>query len=184
MGAHRAGTDVDGVVNILCDARVTEKMMEVPSAIPIRSWLAHSNHSKARMVWETKMKAEVAAEYAEETFAGGTATSEVRTDDGEASPPAIVVTGRPDEESDDGVESDDSEEFIAEKIVGHSQDNKRRMYTVQWEGCDANDTSEEPAKRFGTELPLELLEEYFTHYPEARSGHPRYKTAKQHCNEK
>ena len=62
MGAHRAGTGVDGVVNILCDGRATKKMMEVPSAIPIRSWLAHSNHSKARMIRENKMKEEVAAE--------------------------------------------------------------------------------------------------------------------------
>ena len=107
----------------------------------------------------------------------------MRTNDREASPPAIVVTGRPDQESNDRVESDDSEDFIAEKIAGHSQDNKRRMYTVQWEGCDADDTSEKPAKRFGTELPLELSKGCFTHHPEARSGHPQYKAAKQHCNE-
>ena len=61
-GAHRAGTDVDGVVNILCSARVTHKIMTVHSAIPLDVWLEHSNHSKARMNWETKMKAEVEAE--------------------------------------------------------------------------------------------------------------------------
>ena len=60
-GAHRAGTDVDGVVNILCSARVTHKIMTVHSAIPLGVWLEHSNHSKARMDWETKMKAEVEA---------------------------------------------------------------------------------------------------------------------------
>ena len=81
-GAHRAGTDVDGVVNIFCDARVTEKRIEVPSAIIISAWLAHNNHSKPRLVWETKMKAEVAAEHAEETIACETATSKVRADDG------------------------------------------------------------------------------------------------------
>ena len=58
------------------------------------------------------------------------------------------------------------------------------MYTVQWERCGADDTSKEPAKRFGTELPLELLEEYFKHYPEAKSGHPRDKAVKQHCNKR
>ena len=61
-GAHRAGTDVDGVVNILRDARVTKKVMTLHSAIPLAEWLEHSNHSKARLDWEAKMKAEVETE--------------------------------------------------------------------------------------------------------------------------
>ena len=61
-GAHHAGTDVDCVVNILCNARVTHKIMTVHSAIPLDVWLEHSNHSKARMDSETKMKAEIEAE--------------------------------------------------------------------------------------------------------------------------
>ena len=61
-GAHRAGTDIDGVVDILCDARVTKKFMTLHSAIPLAVWLEHGNHSKARLDWEEKMKAEVEAE--------------------------------------------------------------------------------------------------------------------------
>ena len=64
VGAHRAGIDVDGVVNILWDVRVTKKVMALPSATPLGSWLEHSNHSKARLDWEAKMKAEVQAEKA------------------------------------------------------------------------------------------------------------------------
>ena len=61
-GVHRAGTDVDGVVDVLCDTRVTKKVMTLHSAIPLAAWLEHSNHSKARLDWEAKMKAEVEAE--------------------------------------------------------------------------------------------------------------------------
>ena len=61
-GAHRAGTDVDGVIDILSDARVAKKVMRLHSAIPLAAWLEHSNHLKARLDWEAKMKAEVEAE--------------------------------------------------------------------------------------------------------------------------
>ena len=60
--AHCAGTDIDDVVDILCDARVTKKVMTLHSAIPLAAWLEHSNHSKARLDWEVKMKAEVEVE--------------------------------------------------------------------------------------------------------------------------
>ena len=66
VGAHRAGTDVDGVVHILCDKRVTTKVVTVPSATPLPLWLEHSNHSKARLGWEAQMIAEIAAEKASE----------------------------------------------------------------------------------------------------------------------
>ena len=61
-GAHRVGTDVDDVVDILCDARVTKKVMMMHSAIPLAAWLEHSNYSKARLDWEAKIKAEVEVE--------------------------------------------------------------------------------------------------------------------------
>ena len=61
-GAHRAGTDVDGVINIISHTTVTKNVMSKPSAIPIHQWLKHSNHSKARLDWEEKMKEEVKAE--------------------------------------------------------------------------------------------------------------------------
>ena len=31
---------------------------------------------------------------------------------------------------------------------------KKTGLYLKWEGCGADDTSKEPAKRFGTELPL------------------------------
>lgn len=154
-GAHRAGTDVDGVVNILCNTKVTERMMSVPSAIPLAGWLAHSTHSKARLDWETRMKAEIEEEGL-----------------GEMVTPTVLVSGGAGEDSDDGGESDDSEEYIAEIIVGHTGKNRTRKYTVRWEDCLATDTSDEPARRFGTDLPLELLEKYLVSNPHAKTGHP------------
>ena len=161
---HRAGDDVDGVVSILCESRITKKMMTEPSAIPLGSWLEHSNHSKARLDWEAKMKAEIKAEKA----SGPAATS--------ITAPAIVVAGGAEEESDTGDESDGgvsvaSDEFIAEEIVDHIGMDKARKYIVRWQGC-GNDTSEEPAQRFGTELPFELLETYLVTNPAAKRGHP------------
>ena len=50
-----------------------------------------------------------------------------------------------------------SEECNAEEIVSPVDGNKSRKYIVRWQGYDADDTSEEPAPRFGTELPFELL---------------------------
>ena len=94
VGAHRAGDDVDGVVSILCEAKITKKIMEVPSAIPLGSWLKHSNHSKARLNWEAKMKAEIEAEKAGEAAAGETVD------------PAIDIISGADEDSDAGGESD------------------------------------------------------------------------------
>ena len=52
------------------------------------------------------------------------------------------------------------------------------MYTVQWEACSADDISEEPVKRFGTKLFLELVEDYFTNQPDAKSRHPGYRAVK------
>ena len=60
-GAHRACTYVDAVFDILCNARVTKKVMTLHSAIPLAAWLEHSNQSKARLDWEAKVKAEVEA---------------------------------------------------------------------------------------------------------------------------
>ena len=156
-GAHRAGTDVNGVVNILSNSKVTKKMMSENSAIPLTTWMKHSNRSKERLDWEAKMKAEIQEEGA-----------------GEVVTPTIVVTGGTDEDSDDGgdIDNSDSEEYTPEMIVGHTGTNRSRKYTVQWEGCAATDTSPEPAKRFGTELPLELLEQYLRNNPLARRGHP------------
>ena len=162
-GAHRAGTDVDGVVDILCDRRVTKKIKTNTSAIPLESWLEHSNHSKARLDWETKMRAEVEAENETSVQAG-----------------SIVVTGGGCTSDDDGEESDSSEECIAEEIVSHVGGNKSRKYIVRWQGYDAADTSEEPARRFGTELPFELLEKYVSAHPSAISGHPGHKGAFKH----
>ena len=147
---HRAGDDVDGVVSILCESRITKQMMTKPSAIPLGSWLEHSNHSKARLDWEAKMKAEIEAEKA-----GGAAATDIMA-------PAIVVAGGAEEESDAGDESDGgvsdaSDEFIAEEIVDHIGMNKDRKYIVRWQGC-GNDTSEEPTQRFGTALSFEVLE--------------------------
>ena len=58
LGAHCAGDNVDGVVSILCEARITKKIMEAPSVITLGSWLKYSNHSKARLDWEAKKKAD------------------------------------------------------------------------------------------------------------------------------
>ena len=115
-GAHRAGTDVNGVVDILCDKRVTQKNTTNASAISLESWLEHSNHSKARLDWETKMKAEVEAENIMSLQAS-----------------SIVVTGGGFTRDDDGEESDSSEECIAEEIISHVDGNTSRKYVVRWE---------------------------------------------------
>ena len=57
-GSHRAGTNVDGVINILCEKRVTKKMMKDATTIPLSLWFEHSNHSKARFDWEKRMQTE------------------------------------------------------------------------------------------------------------------------------
>ena len=108
-------------------------MMTEPSAIPLGSWLEHSNHSKARLDWEAKMKAEIKAEKA-----GGPAATSTMA-------PTIIVAGGAEEESDTGDESDGgvsvaSDEFIAEEIVDHIGMDKARKYIVRWQGC-GNDTS-------------------------------------------
>ena len=90
----------------------------------------------------------------------------------EMTTPAVVVASGADEDCDDGGESDDSEEYIAEMIVGHTGNNRSRKYTVRWEDCLVTDTSDEPARRFGTDLPLELLEKYLVSNPQAKVGHP------------
>ena len=147
LGAHCAGDNVDGVISILCEARITKKIMKVPSAIPLSSWLGHTNHLKAGLDWEAKMKAEIEAEKAGRAAAVGTVY------------PAIVVVSRADEDSDagdksDGGESDASEKFIAEEIVDHIGSNKARKYIVLWQG-GGNNTSEEPEQRFGIALSFE-----------------------------
>ena len=110
------------------------------------------------------MKVEIEAEKA-----GGAAATAIMA-------PVIVVAGGAEEESDagdesDGGASDASDEFIAEEIVDHIGMNKARKYIVRWQGC-GNDTSEEPAQRFGTALPLELLETYLMTNPAAERGNP------------
>lgn len=72
-------TDIDGVVNILWDKRITEKMMSVPSAILTNAWLAYSNYSKTRLDWGAKMKLEVGAEKKEEVITGMTVRGMVQT---------------------------------------------------------------------------------------------------------
>ena len=114
VGAHRAGTDVDGLVDIFCDKRVTSKLMVTPSAIPLASWLAHSNHSKARLEWEAKMKAEVEAERMEGISADGAAGKTGETAVEEEASPAIIVGKPTDAESDDGGESSDGRDSVAE----------------------------------------------------------------------
>ena len=86
--------------------------------------------------------------------------------------PTIVVSRGADRDTDDGGESDESEEYIAEMIIGHTGNNRTRKYTVRWEDCLATDTSDEPARRFGPDLPLELLEKYLVSNPHAKDGHP------------
>ena len=85
--------------------------------------------------------------------------------------PTIVASCENVEDSDDGELSDGSEEYIAEMIVGHTGKKRTRKYRVQWLGCDEDDTSDEPAQRFGTELPLEILEKYLVSHPSAQIGH-------------
>ena len=60
--AHCAGTDVDGLINILCDKRITKKMMKDATKFPLSLWLERSNHSKTRLDWEKKMQVEMEAE--------------------------------------------------------------------------------------------------------------------------
>ena len=114
LGAHRAGTDVDGVVDILYDTRVMEKMMTVPSAIPIRAWLEHSNHSRARKYWEEKMMAEIEAEN-NEVLAAGVAIEDMEDTGigGVVSPAIVVERGASAGRGDEG-DSDESEMSIAE----------------------------------------------------------------------
>ena len=78
---------------------------------------------------------------------------------------------------DDGEESDGSEECIAEEIVPHVGSNKSRKYGIRWQRYDADDTSEEPARGFGTELPFESLEKYLIAHPSAITGRPGHKGA-------
>ena len=70
-----------------------------------------------------------------ETFAGETTSSKVRTDGGEAASPAIIVTDRTDDESGDGVESDDSKEIIAKNIVGHTVVPRNKVPGVPGNQC-------------------------------------------------
>jgi len=112
-GAHRAGTDVDGVINILCNKKIAEKMMKDATAIPLSSWLEHSNHSKARLDWEKRMQAEIEAENSTPFQAG-----------------SVVVASGENGNSDDDV-SESSENYIAEEIVGHVGGNKSRKYVIR-----------------------------------------------------
>ena len=163
-GAHRAGTDVDGVINILCDKRITKKMMKDATAIPLSSWFEHSNHSKARLAWEKNMEAEIEAENATPSQVG-----------------SVVVASGECGNSDDDV-SESSEDYIAEEIVGHVGGNKSRKYIVRWQGYAADDTSEEPARKFGTLLPIELLVNYLSKHPSAKQGHPGNKSTLKSLN--
>ena len=109
VGAHRAGTDVDGVVNILNDSRVMEKMMAGPIVIPIAAWLEHSNHSKARKDWEARMTAEIEAENDDVLAEGGATRDMGECSVGEVVSTAIVVDIGTGAGSDDGEESDESQ---------------------------------------------------------------------------
>ena len=163
-GAHRAGTDVDGVINILCDKKITKKMMKDATAIPLSSWLEHSNHSKARLDWERKMEAEIEAENSTPFQEGS----------------VVVASGEYGDSDDDASES--SEDYIAEEIVGHIGGNKSRKYIVRWQGYAADDTSEEPAHKFGTLLPIEVLIKYLSKHPTAKQGQPRHKSILKRLN--
>ena len=163
-GAHRAGTDVDGVINILCDKRITKKMMKDATAIPLRSWLEHSNHSKARLDWEKRMQAEIEAENSTPFQAGS----------------VVVASGECGNSADNVSES--SKNYIAEEIVGHVGGNKSRKYVVRWQGYDADDTTEEPARKFGTLLPMELMVKYLSKHPSAKQGHPGHKSTLKSLN--
>ena len=61
-GTHCAGTDVDGLINILCEKRITKKIMKDAAKFPLSLRLEHSNHSKARLEWEKRMQVEMEAE--------------------------------------------------------------------------------------------------------------------------
>ena len=163
-GAHCAGTDVDGVINILCDKRITKKMIKKVTAIPLASWLEHSNHSKARLDWETKIQAEIEAENSTPFQEGS----------------VEVARGEYGDSDDDASES--SEDYIAKEIVGHVGGNKSRKYIVRWQGYAADDTTEEPARKFGTLLPIELVVKYLSEHPHAKQGHPGHKSTLKSLN--
>ena len=163
-GSHRAGTNVDGVINILCEKRVTKKMMKDATAIPLSSWLEHSNHFKARFDWEKRMQVEIEAENSTPSQPGL----------------VVVASGQCGNNDDDASKS--SEDYIAEEIVGHVGGNKSRKYIVRWQGYAADDTSEEPAHKFGTLLPIEVLIKYLSKHPTAKQGHPGHKSTLKSLN--
>merc|ERR1711966_216100 len=109
---------------------------------------------KARLAWEKNMEAEIEAEISTPSQVG-----------------SVVVASGECGNSDDDV-SESSEDYIAEEIVGHVGGNKSRKYIVRWQGYAADDTSEEPARKFGTLLPIELLVKYLSKHPSAKQGHP------------
>ena len=92
----------------------------------------------------------------------------------------VVASGEYGDSDDDASES--SEDYIAEEIVGHVGGNKSRKYIVRWQDNAADDTTEEPSRKFGTLLPIELLVKYLSKYPSAKQGHPGHKSTLKSLN--
>ena len=92
----------------------------------------------------------------------------------------VVASGEYGDSDDDASES--SEDYIAEEIVGHIGGNKSRKYIVRWQGYAADDTSEEPAHKFGTLLPIEVLIKYLSKHPTAKQGHLGHKSILKRLN--
>jgi hypothetical protein len=63
-GAHRAAADVDGLVQILCDSRMSLYFGKRMTGIPLDEWFAHSNHSLARRNLVVDMEGAVFSEAA------------------------------------------------------------------------------------------------------------------------
>ena len=117
------------------------------------------------------MKAEIAAENMVSAGQG--------TDGG-----SILVAGKGDNDSDAGGESDASNKFIAEEVVGRVWGNKSRKYIVRWLGYHADDTINGPAQKFGTVLPFELLVNYLINSASVKQGHPGHVGALQRLTNK
>ena len=94
---------------------------------------------------------------------------------------SVVVASGEYGNSDDDV-SESSEHYIAEEIVDHIDGNKSRKYVIRWQGYDTDGTTEEPARKFGTLLPMELLVKYLSKHPSAKQGHPGYKSTLKSIN--
>ena len=98
-----------GAVIIICNIRTTEKMTAVPSTIPTIAYLKHSNHSKLtqrrdwfrRPRWKQRLPRSKQSEKLQMWQVG-----------------VWIPSPETGDKSDDGVKSDDSEDFVAENIVG------------------------------------------------------------------